>query len=63
MQPENIDDVTDLLALYRPGPLQSGMVDDYIRRRKGETNISYLVPPLKSTLADTYGVILYQEQS
>ena len=62
MQPENIDDVTDLLALYRPGPLQSGMVDDYIRRRKGETNISYLVPQLKSTLADTYGVILYQEQ-
>lgn len=62
MQPKNIDDVTDLLALYRPGPLQSGMVDDYIRRRKGETNISYLVPQLKSTLADTYGVILYQEQ-
>lgn len=62
MQPENIDDVTDLLALYRPGPLQSGMVDDYIRRRKGETSISYLVPQLKSTLADTYGVILYQEQ-
>ncbi|WAC07162.1 MAG: DNA polymerase III subunit alpha [Thermodesulfobacteriota bacterium] len=62
MQPENIDDVTDLNALYRPGPLQSGMVEDYIRRRKGETNISYLVPQLKSILADTYGVILYQEQ-
>ena len=62
MQPENIEDVTDLLALYRPGPLQSGMVDDYIRRRKGEATISYLAPQLKTTLADTYGVILYQEQ-
>ncbi|MBN2467475.1 MAG: DNA polymerase III subunit alpha [Deltaproteobacteria bacterium] len=62
MQPETIDDVVALLALYRPGPLQSGMVDDYIRRRKGETRIPYLVPQLKDILADTYGVILYQEQ-
>ncbi|MFH0814365.1 MAG: DNA polymerase III subunit alpha, partial [Pseudomonadota bacterium] len=62
MKPENIDDIVDLLALYRPGPLQSGMVDDYIRRRRGETTITYLVPQLKSILSDTYGVILYQEQ-
>jgi len=62
MQPKNLEDVTDLLALYRPGPLQSGMVEDYIHRRKGEASISYLAPQLKSTLADTYGVILYQEQ-
>ncbi|MBW1678727.1 MAG: DNA polymerase III subunit alpha [Deltaproteobacteria bacterium] len=62
MRPENIDDIIALLALYRPGPLQSGMVDDYIRRRKGETSVSYLVPHLKSILSDTYGVILYQEQ-
>jgi len=62
MNPENIDDIVALLALYRPGPLQSGMVDDYIHRRKGETRIPYLVPQLKSILSDTYGVILYQEQ-
>ncbi|RLA92431.1 MAG: DNA polymerase III subunit alpha, partial [Deltaproteobacteria bacterium] len=62
MQPKNIDDIIALLALYRPGPLQSGMVDDYIRRRKGETKISYLIPQLKGILSDTYGVILYQEQ-
>ena len=62
MRPENFEDIIALLALYRPGPLQSGMVEDYIRRRKGETNISYLVPQLKNILSDTYGVILYQEQ-
>jgi DNA polymerase-3 subunit alpha len=62
MNPENIDDIVALLALYRPGPLQSGMVDDFIQRRKGAASIPYLVPQLKSILADTYGVILYQEQ-
>lgn len=62
MRPEHIDDLVALLALYRPGPLQSGMVDDYIRRRKGETSIAYPVPQLKPVLQDTYGVILYQEQ-
>jgi DNA polymerase III subunit alpha len=62
MRPENIDDLVALLALYRPGPLQSGMVDDYIRRRKGETSIAYPIPQLKPVLEDTYGVILYQEQ-
>ncbi len=62
MRPEDIDDVVALLALYRPGPLQSGMVDDFIHRRKGDTKIPYLVPQLEEILADTYGVILYQEQ-
>jgi len=62
MDPEHIDDIVALLALYRPGPLQSGMVDDYIHRRKGDSRIPYLVPQLESILSDTYGVILYQEQ-
>jgi len=62
IRPQNIADITDLLALYRPGPLQSGMVEDYIKRKRGETPIVYLVPQLKDILSDTYGVILYQEQ-
>lgn len=62
MKPEHMDDIVALLALYRPGPLQSGMVDDFIRRRKGDVEIPYLIPQLEGILADTYGVILYQEQ-
>jgi len=62
MKPESMDDIVALLALYRPGPLQSGMVNDFIRRRKKEESIPYLVPQLKDILEDTYGVILYQEQ-
>ncbi|MCD6353696.1 MAG: DNA polymerase III subunit alpha [Proteobacteria bacterium] len=62
MHPESIDDLIALLALYRPGPLQSGMVDDYIRRKKGEATIPYMIPQLKPILSDTYGVIIYQEQ-
>ncbi|MBW1839575.1 MAG: DNA polymerase III subunit alpha, partial [Deltaproteobacteria bacterium] len=51
-----------LLALYRPGPLGSGMVDDFIKRKRGEIPIRYEVPQLEAILADTHGVILYQEQ-
>ena len=62
MKPADIDSIVALLALYRPGPLQSGMVNDYIDRRKGTSDIPYLLPQLEPILADTYGVILYQEQ-
>jgi DNA polymerase-3 subunit alpha len=62
MKPENIEDVIALLALYRPGPLGSGMVDDFIKRKHGKVPIKYEIPELEPILKDTYGVILYQEQ-
>jgi DNA polymerase-3 subunit alpha len=52
----------DAVALYRPGPLQSGMVDDFIARRHARKEIEYLLPELEEILRDTYGVIVYQEQ-
>jgi DNA polymerase-3 subunit alpha len=61
MRPKNIDDITALLALYRPGPLGSGMADTYIKRRMYKTKID-IIPQLKDILGETYGVILYQEQ-
>jgi len=61
-RPERLDDLIALNALYRPGPLKSGMVDDYIARRQGKTQIRYELPQLEPILADTYGVIAYQEQ-
>src|SRR5207244_6829716 len=51
-----------LVALYRPGPLQSGMVDDFIKRKHGKTKVEYPLPQLETILKDTYGVIVYQEQ-
>ena len=64
LQPDCFEDIIALVALFRPGPLQSGMVDDFINRKHGRNAaaIDYLHPDLKSTLAPTYGVILYQEQ-
>lgn len=62
LKPENIEDIIALLALYRPGPLGSGMVDDFIARRHGEQEVEYPHPDLKEILEPTYGVILYQEQ-
>jgi DNA polymerase-3 subunit alpha len=64
MQPDHFDDLVALVALFRPGPLQSGMVDDFISRKHDVSNreIDYLHPDLKSVLKPTYGVILYQEQ-
>ena len=61
-RPERLDDLIALNALYRPGPLKSGMVDDYIARKHGRTPITYDLPALEPILADTYGVIAYQEQ-
>ncbi|HEY1910354.1 MAG TPA: DNA polymerase III subunit alpha, partial [Vicinamibacterales bacterium] len=57
-----LDDLIALNALYRPGPLRSGMVDDYIARKQGKTEIEYELPQLEPILSDTYGVIAYQEQ-
>jgi DNA polymerase-3 subunit alpha len=62
IQPNSLEDLTAINALYRPGPLGSGMVDDFIDRKHGRQAIEYVVPELESILKDTYGVILYQEQ-
>ncbi|HXH23964.1 MAG TPA: DNA polymerase III subunit alpha [Vicinamibacterales bacterium] len=61
-RPERLDDLIALNALYRPGPLKSGMVDDFIARKQGLKEIRYELPELEPILADTYGVIAYQEQ-
>jgi DNA polymerase III subunit alpha len=61
-KPERLDDLIALNALYRPGPLKSGMVDDFIARKQGRTEIKYELPQLEPILSDTYGVIAYQEQ-
>lgn len=62
VQPSNLEDITAINALYRPGPLNSGMVDDYINRKHGRTETVYEVPQLAEILQETYGVIVYQEQ-
>jgi DNA polymerase-3 subunit alpha len=61
-KPQRLDDLIALNALYRPGPLRSGMVDDFIARKQGRTAVTYELPELEPILADTYGVIAYQEQ-
>jgi DNA polymerase-3 subunit alpha len=61
-QPSRIEDLTALNALYRPGPIQGGMLDDFIERKHGRKSVSYDLPVLKPILEETYGVILYQEQ-
>ena len=61
-QPTRIEDLTALNALYRPGPIQGGMIDDFINRKQGKTRVTYELPQLKDILEETYGVILYQEQ-
>ena len=62
LQPDRFEDIIAVLALYRPGPLNSGMVDDFILRKKGQQKIDYFHPDLTATLEPTYGVIVYQEQ-
>lgn len=62
LQLDCFDDIMALVALYRPGPLQSGMVDDFIDRKQGKTPVVYPHPDLEAILKPTYGVILYQEQ-
>lgn len=62
LKPNCFDDVVAILALYRPGPLDAGMVEHYIERKHGREAVTYLHPLMKNTLSDTYGIILYQEQ-
>jgi DNA polymerase III subunit alpha len=67
LQPDNIEDMIALVALFRPGPLESGMVDDFINRKHGRAKVAYPHPDfehesLKEVLEPTYGVIVYQEQ-
>ncbi len=62
MKPDNIRDLIAVLALYRPGPLKSGMVDNYVNRKNGRQQWTYEHPVLEEVLAETYGVITYQEQ-
>lgn len=62
LQPDCFEDIIALVALFRPGPLQSGMVDDFINRKRGRAAIEYPHPDLEPILKATYGVILYQEQ-
>ena len=62
LQPDCFDDIIALVALFRPGPLQSGMVDDFIDRKHGRAEVEHLHPEIASVLRPTYGVILYQEQ-
>lgn len=62
MKPDRFEDLIALVALYRPGPLESGMVDQYVRRKHKEEPVHYLHPALRSSMEETYGVILYQEQ-
>jgi len=62
LQPDSFEDIVALVALFRPGPLQSGMVDDFINRKHGRQKVEYPHPDLEPILKPTYGVILYQEQ-
>jgi len=62
MVPNRFEDLIALVALYRPGPIGSGMIEDFIKRKKGVTEVRYDLPQLREILDETYGVILYQEQ-
>jgi DNA polymerase-3 subunit alpha len=61
-QPTTVEDLTALNALYRPGPIQGGMIDDFIERKWGRRKVEYLLPELEKLLKETLGVIVYQEQ-
>ncbi len=62
LKPDCLEDIVAAVALYRPGPLEGGMVDDFIDRKHGRKKVEYPHPWLETLLADTYGVIVYQEQ-
>jgi DNA polymerase III subunit alpha len=62
LKPSTFEDIVALVALYRPGPMESGMHEDYVRRKHGEAPVTYLLPELEPILQETYGIILYQEQ-
>ena len=62
LRPDRFSDLIALVALFRPGPLQTGMADSYIKRKHGQERVDYLHEDLRELLSETYGVILYQEQ-
>ncbi|OGB87474.1 DNA polymerase III subunit alpha [candidate division WOR-1 bacterium RIFCSPLOWO2_02_FULL_46_20] len=62
LRPSTFEEIIALLALYRPGPLESGMVEDYVKRKHRQVPIKYMLPELQPILCETHGVILYQEQ-
>jgi DNA polymerase-3 subunit alpha len=62
LRPDRFEEIIAVLALYRPGPLQGGMVDDYVERKHGRQPIAYLHEKLRGVLEETYGIIVYQEQ-
>jgi DNA polymerase-3 subunit alpha len=62
LKPKSIEDLAALNALYRPGPLDGGMVEEFIQRHHGKKSVRYLVPEMKEILNNTYGIIVYQEQ-
>ncbi len=61
-KPDTVEDLTALNALYRPGPIQGGMIDDFIERKWGRRKVEYMLPELEGILKETLGVIVYQEQ-
>jgi DNA polymerase-3 subunit alpha len=62
LKPKGLEDLAALNALYRPGPLDGGMVEEFIQRHHGKKSVRYLVPEMKEILNNTYGIIVYQEQ-
>ena len=62
LKPKGLEDLAALNALYRPGPLDGGMVDDFIARHHGLKSVRYIIPEMKEILNNTYGIIVYQEQ-
>ncbi|MGI8813435.1 MAG: DNA polymerase III subunit alpha [Pyrinomonadaceae bacterium] len=62
LKPKELEDLSALNALYRPGPLDGGMVEDFIQRHRGDKPVRYLIPEMKEILENTYGVLVYQEQ-
>jgi DNA polymerase-3 subunit alpha len=62
LRPRSFKEIIPLIALYRPGPLGSGMVEDYVARKHGQARVEYLIPQLEELLTETLGVIVYQDQ-
>src|SRR6266850_7194124 len=62
LKPKDVEDLSALNALYRPGPLDGGMVEEFIQRHRGQKTVRYLVPEMKEILSNTFGVLVYQEQ-
>src|SRR5437588_12565943 len=62
LKPKGLEDLAALNALYRPGPLDGGMVDDFIERHHGNKSVRYIIPEMKGILCNTYGILVYQEQ-